>query len=153
MTTPKQLRFNAFNMTASNAIQSQVENLTTLSDQPIRVGDLAKLDWLGARSPFIVGSPGEVADQLIDWAEATDVDGFNLFRLVSPESLDAFVDLVVPELQSRRAYKTKYDEGTLREKLFPGRGPLLRDSHPGAAHRVTAVAERKAAGARQDSAG
>lgn len=102
----------------SNAIQSQVENLTTLSDQPIRVGDLAKLDWLGARSPFIVGSPAEVADQLIGWADATDVDGFNLFRLVTPESLEAFVDFVVPELQSRNAYKTKYDEGTLRQKLL-----------------------------------
>ncbi len=116
----------------SNAIQSMVENFTLRSDQPVRIGDLASLSHAGARSPFVVGSPRDVADELIAWADETDVDGFNLFRLVVPESLNAFVDLVVPELQSRGVYKTAYREGTLREKLFPGRGPLLHATHPGA---------------------
>ena len=52
-----------------------------------------------------------------------------------PESLNAFVDLVVPELQSRGVYKTAYRDGTLREKLFPGRGPRLHTTHPGASFR------------------
>lgn len=119
----------------SNAIQSMVENFTIRSDQPVRIGDLASLSHAGARSPFVVGSPQDVADELIAWADETDVDGFNLFRLVVPESLNAFVDLVVPELQSRGVYKTAYGEGTLREKLFPGRGPLLHTTHPGATFR------------------
>ena len=106
----------------SNAIQSMVENFTLRSDRPVRIGDLATLSRVGARSPFVVGSPQDVADELIAWADETDVDGFNLFRLVMPETLNAFVDLVVPELQSRGVYKTSYREGTLREKLFPGRG-------------------------------
>ena len=109
----------------SNAIQSMVENFTVRSDRPVNVGDLARLSRAGARSPFVVGSPQDVADELIAWADETDVDGFNLFRLVVPESLNAFVDLVVPELQSRGVYKTAYRDGTLREKLFPGRGPRL----------------------------
>ncbi|WP_316168205.1 MULTISPECIES: LLM class flavin-dependent oxidoreductase [unclassified Bradyrhizobium] len=133
----------------SNAIQSMVENFTVRSDSPVRIGDLATLSYAGARSPFVVGSPQEVADELIAWAEATDVDGFNLFRLVAPESLTAFVDLVVPELQSRGVYKTAYAEGTLREKLFPGRGPLLHTTHPGAAYRDPAT---WAAAARPDAA-
>jgi FMN-dependent oxidoreductase (nitrilotriacetate monooxygenase family) len=116
----------------SNAIQSMVENFTLRSDRPVRIGDLATLSHAGARSPFVVGSPRDVADELIAWADETDVDGFNLFRLVVPESLVAFVDLVVPELQSRGVYKTAYRGGTLREKLFPGRGPLLHATHPGA---------------------
>ncbi|MCA6121282.1 LLM class flavin-dependent oxidoreductase [Bradyrhizobium sp. WSM 1704] len=119
----------------SNAIQSMVENFTLRSDRPVKVGDLATLSHAGARSPFVVGSPQDVADELVAWADETDVDGFNLFRLVVPESLNAFVDLVVPELQSRGAYKAAYSEGTLREKLFPGRGPRLHDTHPGAAYR------------------
>ncbi|MBO4221087.1 LLM class flavin-dependent oxidoreductase [Bradyrhizobium neotropicale] len=119
----------------SNAIQSMVENFTLRSEQPVRIGDLASLSRLGARSPFVVGSPQDVADELIAWAEETDVDGFNLFRLVVPESLNAFVDLVVPELQSRGVYKTAYRDGTLREKLFPGRGPRLHATHPGAGFR------------------
>ncbi|MGH6776415.1 MAG: LLM class flavin-dependent oxidoreductase [Bradyrhizobium sp.] len=119
----------------SNAIQSMVENFTVRSERPIRVGDLATLSATGARSPFVVGSPQYVADELIAWADETDIDGFNLFRLVVPESLNAFVDLVVPELQSRGAHKTAYTDGTLREKLFPGRGPLLHATHPGASFR------------------
>jgi FMN-dependent oxidoreductase (nitrilotriacetate monooxygenase family) len=123
----------------SNAIQSMVENFTTRSDTPTRIGDLATLSRAGARSPFVVGSPQDVADELIAWADETDIDGFNLFRLVAPESLSAFVDLAVPELQSRGVYKTVYREGTLREKLFPGRGPLLDPNHPGAAYRDPAL--------------
>jgi long-chain alkane monooxygenase len=132
----------------SNAIQSMVENFTLRSDRPVKVGDLAALSRAGARSPFAVGSPQDVADELMAWAEETDVDGFNLFRLVMPESLNAFVDLVVPELQSRGVYKTAYREGTLREKLFPGRGALLHPTHPGASFRRNAspAASEAAAG-------
>jgi len=119
----------------SNAIQSMVENLTKRSDVPMKIADLASLSPAGARAPFIVGSPQDVADELADWADKTDIDGFNLVRLVAPESLAAFVDLVVPELQSRGLYKTAYREGTLREKLFPEGGALLPASHPAAQYR------------------
>jgi long-chain alkane monooxygenase len=128
----------------SNAIQSMVENFTLRSDRPVRISDLATLSRVGARSPFVVGSPQDVADELIAWADETDVDGFNLFRLVMPESLNAFVDLVVPELQSRGVYKTSYRDGTLREKLFPGRGALLHSTHPGAGYRRAATAIKNA---------
>ena len=55
--------------------------------------------------------------------------------MVTPETLEDFVDLVVPILQERGVYKREYAEGTLREKLF-GRGQaLLPDTHPGASYR------------------
>jgi hypothetical protein len=58
---------------------------------------------------------------------------------VTPESLEDFVDLVVPILQERGAYKRDYLPGTLREKLFAG-SRRLPPSHPGAAYRrATAV--------------
>ncbi|MBR1217740.1 LLM class flavin-dependent oxidoreductase [Bradyrhizobium sp. U87765 SZCCT0131] len=119
----------------SNAIQSMVENLTRRSERPVKVGDLASLSPAGARAPFVVGSPQDVADELAGWARDTDIDGFNLVRLVAPESLTAFVDLVVPELQSRGLYKTAYHGGTLREKLFPQGGALLPVTHPAARFR------------------
>jgi FMN-dependent oxidoreductase (nitrilotriacetate monooxygenase family) len=119
----------------SNAIQSMVENLTKRSDVPMKVGDLATLSPAGARAPFVVGSPQDVADEIADWADKTDIDGFNLVRLVAPESLAAFVDLVVPELQSRGLYKSAYRDGTLREKLFAGGGALLPTTHPAAQYR------------------
>ncbi|SFM01978.1 LLM class flavin-dependent oxidoreductase [Methylobacterium pseudosasicola] len=120
----------------TNAMRSLVENLTQPGERPFTLADFAEFGPRGARAPFIVGSPSEVADALLAWAEQADVDGFNLTRAVAPETIEAFVDLVVPELQSRGVYKTRYAEGVLREKLFPGTGPLLKDSHPGAAFRV-----------------
>ena len=71
---------------------------------------------------------------LISWVDETDIDGFNLSRIVTPEGLEDFVDLVVPILQERGVYKRDYRPGTLREKLFAG-SPLLPPSHPAAAHR------------------
>src|SRR5712671_2860060 len=101
-------------------------------DEPIRyVQD-------DAVNSAVVGSAEEVADDLIAWVEETDIDGFNLSRIVTPESLEDFVDLVVPILQERGAYKRDYLPGTLREKLF-GRSRLLPPSHPAAAHRQPAT--------------
>jgi hypothetical protein len=60
---------------------------------------------LGSRNPAVVGSAEEVADDLIAWVEETDIDGFNLSGIVTPESLEDFVDLVVPILPERDAYK------------------------------------------------
>ena len=53
---------------------------------------------------------------------------------MTPEGLEDFVDLVVPILQERGAYKRDYRPGTLREKLF-GHSRLLPPSHPATAHR------------------
>jgi alkanesulfonate monooxygenase SsuD/methylene tetrahydromethanopterin reductase-like flavin-dependent oxidoreductase (luciferase family) len=84
---------------------------------------------LGSRQPPIVGSPQQVADELIAWVEEGDVDGFNLARTVVPECLDAFIDLVVPVLQERGVFKREYAPGSYRQKLF-GRGDRLPDTHP-----------------------
>jgi hypothetical protein len=98
---------------------------------------------LGSRTPPIVGSAEEVADELIAWVEETGVDGFNLSRVVTPETLEDFVDLVVPILQDRGVYKQQYARGPLRQKLF-GR-VRLPETHPAAAHRRTALHTQQSA--------
>ena len=118
----------------NDAINSAVETLTTLSTEPWTLRRIVSRMGLGSRNPAIVGSAEEVADDLISWVEETDIDGFNLSRIVTPEGLEDFVDLVVPILQERGVYKRDYRPGTLREKLFAG-SPLLPPSHPAAAHR------------------
>jgi hypothetical protein len=75
-----------------------------------------------------------VADALQQWQTDTGLDGFNLASITHPGTFRDVVDLLVPELQRRGAYKTAYTEGTLREKLF-GRGPKLPAYHHGASHR------------------
>jgi len=89
---------------------------------------------LGSRYPVVSGDASQVADQLQGWAAETGIDGFNLTRTVVPECHEAFVDLVVPELQHRGVYKTAYDEGTLRHKLH-GDGDRLPTRHAAAAFR------------------
>ena len=89
---------------------------------------------LGSRYPALVGDASQVADQMQSWVAETGVDGFNLTRTVVPECHEAFVDLVVPELQHRGAYKTAYEEGTLRHKLH-GEGDRLPQRHAASAFR------------------
>ena len=73
---------------------------------------------LGSRQAPWVGSVETIADQMIEWCLQADIDGFNLSRTVVPECFDDFIELVVPQLQERGAYKTQYTPGTFRIKLF-----------------------------------
>ncbi len=91
---------------------------------------------LGSRYPAFVGDAAQVADALQSWVAETGVDGFNLTRTVVPECHEAFVDLVVPELQDRGAYKTAYEPGSLRHKLH-GEGDRLPARHAASAFRRT----------------
>jgi FMN-dependent oxidoreductase (nitrilotriacetate monooxygenase family) len=122
----------------NDANNSMLEALTIRAAQPWTVRRLIEQMGLGSRTRPIVGAADEVADELQSWVDETGIDGFNLSRIVTPESLEDFVDLVVPILQERGVYKRDYAEGTLREKLYgPGRARLPA-SHTGASHRWSA---------------
>ena len=118
----------------SNAIRSNAEAMAKVAGPSWTKRQLLAQSVLGSRQPPIVGDAVQVADALQGWVAAADVDGFNLSRTVLPECLDAFIELVVPELQRRGVYKTAYAAGTYREKLFNA-GPRLSTSHPAARHR------------------
>lgn len=64
---------------------------------------------------IVCGSPEQVADSMEEWFNSPACDGFNLTPVHFPESLDDFVDLVVPELQRRGLFRTEYDGQTLRD--------------------------------------
>jgi FMN-dependent oxidoreductase (nitrilotriacetate monooxygenase family) len=119
----------------SNAIQSAVKAVTA-KEAGWTVRKLLDQLALGGRYATIVGSPVQVADQLEAWVRETDIDGFNLARTVTPESFEDFVDLVIPELQSRGSFKHEYAEGTLREKLFAASAARLAQWHPAARYRM-----------------
>ncbi len=115
---------------SSEAIQSALKGL----------GSRTVKEWvdylcLGGASPLIVGSPSTVVDQMTQWIDEADLDGFNVAYTVLPASVEEFVDLVVPEMQNRGIYKTAYTEGSMRNKLF-GRGDRLAANHPAAQYRV-----------------
>jgi long-chain alkane monooxygenase len=123
---------------ATQAIRSNVEAITASLGPGWSKRRLIDRFVLGSRQPPIVGSPEQVADQLIGWVNEADVDGFNLSRTVVPECLESFIDLVLPILQERGAYKHDYAPGSYRQKLF-GFGDRLPDGHPAAALRWAAV--------------
>jgi FMN-dependent oxidoreductase (nitrilotriacetate monooxygenase family) len=115
----------------NEAIQSMAD---TFGDGDWKVSDLVEHLSLAPDGPVSVGTGAEVADQIEEWIGLTDADGLNLSHVITPASYADFAEYVVPELQRRGVYRTAYEPGTLREKLF-GRGPRLPDTHRAARFR------------------
>jgi FMN-dependent oxidoreductase (nitrilotriacetate monooxygenase family) len=132
----------------TNAVQSSVDAFSSADPSKVwTVRQLAEWIGIGGLGPLMVGGPAAVADELQQWVEDTDVDGFNLAYAVTHETFADIVEHLVPELQKRGAYRTEYASGTLREKLF-GAGPRLPATHPAARYRdLAAVAGRGRAAA------
>ena len=122
----------------SNAIQSATK---TLQNNDWTRRKLLEQHALGGRYITVVGSPEQVADELESWIAETGLDGFNLTRIVTPQSYVDFIELVIPELQRRGSYKTEYDNGSLREKLFQA-GAHLPGQHTGSTYRHCSLATK-----------
>jgi FMN-dependent oxidoreductase (nitrilotriacetate monooxygenase family) len=120
----------------TDAMHTAIDRFTVSDPNRVwTVGEVAEFLAVGGSGPVLVGSPKKVADELQQWVEETGIDGINLARTITPDGVSDFVDLVVPELQARGAYKTEYKSGTFREKLF-GNSARLTSPHPGAKFRV-----------------
>lgn len=64
----------------SEAVQTAVDAFTKADpDREWTVRELTKYLGLGGLAPVVVGSPGQVADELERWIHEADVDGFNVF--------------------------------------------------------------------------
>ncbi len=111
-------------------LSRESDAITRLSAESWTVRRLFGEMGLGGRNAPIVGSGDEVADRTIAWVEETGVDGFDLSRVVTPDTFLGFVSLVVPILQDRGVFKHDSAHRALREELF-GR-PLLPEAHPAA---------------------
>lgn len=98
---------------------------------------LDQLKGRGTRGFQVVGSATEVADQLEQLMDDTDLDGFLLEPIFDPADLEDFATLVVPELRRRGRMPAAPGTGTLREQLTGTDDPHLAGAHPGARFRVT----------------
>lgn len=79
----------------------------------------AAIRWgLAVGMPQLVGTPEQVADQLEAIWRDTGCHGFNVTPTVTPSSVEAFVDEVVPILQKRGIYRTEYAGETFRDNLL-----------------------------------
>ncbi|HQT77762.1 MAG: 5,10-methylene tetrahydromethanopterin reductase [Rhodospirillales bacterium 20-64-7] len=123
----------------ANAQTSALEAFTTADpDRAWTVREIARHAAIGGRGPVVIGSAEQVAAELHQWVEETDVDGFNLAYALAPGTFADMADLVVPILQERGLFKREYAPGTLREKLFGAGHARLPASHPAARVRHSA---------------
>ncbi|MEV5499536.1 LLM class flavin-dependent oxidoreductase [Nonomuraea fuscirosea] len=65
----------------------------------------------------IIGSYDSVADEIVRWFVNGAADGFNVMPPLLPGGLTDFAEHVLPRLQHTGAFKQRYREGTLRQKL------------------------------------
>ncbi len=122
-------------MPATNASQSSRAKLTQLSrDEGKTVRQLAQRVGGSFGVLEMVGTPGQVADQMEAWLHGGACDGFNIMSPYLPGGLDEFAERVVPELQRRGIFRTEYEGTTLRENLGLPR-PANRNASPEPARR------------------
>jgi alkanesulfonate monooxygenase len=92
------------------------------------VMDMARAENLTIRQTYMrvatarghraaVGTASDIADALEEWYRGGAADGFNIMPQVLPAGLNEFVELVIPELQRRGLFRTKYEGRTLRENV------------------------------------
>lgn len=119
--------FGAFDPNASvrdvplpPGIQGVLESLRRFADETNRDMTVAEAVQHYAESNLmlpVVGSPRQVADQLIAIWEESGGAGFLMTPLYYPGAFTDFVDLVVPLLQQAKVFRRDYTGRTLRDHL------------------------------------
>ncbi len=102
----------------NDSVGSRSEQMITLARrEQLTLRQLYQL-FAAARGHFhLVGTPQTIVDHMQEWFENGACDGFNVLPPVFPVELEAFVDLVVPELQRRGLFRIGYQGTTLRAHL------------------------------------
>jgi alkanesulfonate monooxygenase SsuD/methylene tetrahydromethanopterin reductase-like flavin-dependent oxidoreductase (luciferase family) len=65
---------------------------------------------------MFAGTPQELADLMVEW-RAGGIDGFRLRPGAIPHDLDAITHELVPVIQGSMGFRSRYAEGTLRERM------------------------------------
>ncbi len=78
------------------------------------------LEYITGGHRIVVGTPEQVADDLIDWVDTDACDGFNFNVDRYEDGLEHLVDWLVPELQARGRFRTEYESTTFRGNLGLG---------------------------------
>lgn len=91
------------------------------------------LATVGGRGHWeLVGTAGQIVDQMQERVRAGGADGFTIMPPF-PGALRDIIDLVLPELRRRGLFRTEYEGSTLRENLglaIPPDGPRPRRDVP-----------------------
>lgn len=69
-------------------------------------------------TPHVVGTPEQVAAEMETMWRESGCHGFNVRPTTIPDSMEEFVDTVVPILQKRGVFRTEYEGTTFRDNLL-----------------------------------
>ena len=86
--------------------------------KPVTVREAAELYGMAMGAPTAVGTPQDVVDEMEHYLDEGGCDGFMLLATDVPGCFTNIVELVVPELQRRGRFRTRYPGTTLRESLL-----------------------------------
>ncbi|KAL2858053.1 luciferase-like domain-containing protein [Aspergillus pseudoustus] len=106
---------------------------------PRRVSEFAAI---GGLAPLAIGNPQTVADEMERWINEADIDGFNLVSVVTPQSFEDVVELLVPELRRRGLYAEPSEESlTTREQVYGKGRRSLDGDHVGSQYKYAVYKE------------
>lgn len=101
----------------TSASVSQATLFTRMArEEQLTIAQVAYRSYVGglANMQFVsTGTPAHVADVMQEWFEAGTCDGYSLVAPLLPQTIDAFVDGVVPILQERGLFRTEYEGSTI----------------------------------------
>jgi FMN-dependent oxidoreductase (nitrilotriacetate monooxygenase family) len=121
-----------------NGQRTNLVRVRAFAEQGLTIRQTAQRISRAGTAPLMLGTPGEIADQLEAWFTSGAADGFNLMFQLLPEDWTNFARLVVPELQRRGLARAEYGPGTLRERLG-----LPRPANRYAAGKATGAVRRE----------
>jgi FMN-dependent oxidoreductase (nitrilotriacetate monooxygenase family) len=102
----------------SRGTQGMFETVMRITrDEALSLSDVGTLYGRSVLVPQIAGTASDVADYLESIVKAGAADGFVVSPAFLPDSLDRFVDGVVPELQRRGLFRRDYGGPHLRDHL------------------------------------
>lgn len=103
------------------AVTGSQGNLAALrsiaGDGAMTIGEAGRIYGSGVMCPRAVGTPDEVAEQLITIVESGAADGFVISPAFLPDTFDDFVRDIIPILKARGFLPSKPSQGTLRDRL------------------------------------
>ncbi|MGO9458288.1 MAG: LLM class flavin-dependent oxidoreductase [Acidimicrobiales bacterium] len=100
-----------------SGIRGLVQNLRAHIGETVTLADLAGHRATLLQGPRFVGTGTDVADQMEEWVESEACDGFVVAATHTPGAYEDVVRMVVPELQRRGVFRTRYPGRTLRDTL------------------------------------
>ncbi|MDR3538985.1 MAG: LLM class flavin-dependent oxidoreductase [Acetobacteraceae bacterium] len=98
-------------------------------EERLTLRQLFDVAMCGFWSLGLIGTPTMIADTMEEWFATGAADGFNVQPPYMPQGAEDFVDLVIPELQRRKLFRSEYEGTTLRENLGLSPRPS-RHMHP-----------------------